>query len=268
MHKNIMRLIAIFMAFWFALCGSIAWADDAHATPAERTIIEDVDVDTLVPNESAREKNVVVIEKRPFSKAGRGEISIGVGSIASDIFVVYLPVTLRGGYHFEEWVSLELSASYMGCFSNETGENQTRAAGQHCMRFLTPSYDRLTGSQSSETQLRGVKIKEYSVARFALTPVFSVFMGKFAVANRGIAHFDLNLAAGLGVQVVETPANRIGGNIDYHATFEGNLGIGMRFVFWDFVGLRLDFREYLFGRQNDKGLGTAAEFALSVSFLL
>ena len=115
-------------------------------------------------------------------------------------------------------------------------------AGQHCMRFLTPSYDRLTGSQSSDTQLRGVKIKEYSVARVALAPVFSVFMGKFAVANRGIAHFDLNVAAGLG--------------------------IGMRFVFLDFVGLRLDFREYLFGRQNDKGLGTAAEFALSVSFLL
>ena len=121
-------------------------------------------------------------------------------------------------------------------------------AGQHCMRFLTPSYDRLTGSQSSDTQLRGVKIKEYSVARVALAPVFSVFMGKFAVANRGIAHFDLNVAA-------------------FSNSIDGR-GIGMRFVFLDFVGLRLDFREYLFGRQNDKGLGTAAEFALSVSFLL
>ena len=268
MHKNTMRLIAFFMTMWFAMSGSQAWADDAQVQPAERTVIEDVGIDTLMPNESAREKNVVVIEKRPFSKAGRGEISVGLGTIASDIFVVYMPVTLRGGYHFKEWVSLELSASYMGCFSNETGENQTRAAGQHCMRFLTPSYDRLTGSQSSDTQLRGVKIKEYSVARVALAPVFSVFMGKFAVANRGIAHFDLNVAAGIGVQVVETPAKRQGGDIGYHATFEGSLGIGIRFVFLDFVGLRLDFREYLFGRQNDKGLGTAAEFALSVSFLL
>ena len=70
MHKNTMRLIAFFMTMWFAMSGSQAWADDAQVQPAERTVIEDVGIDTLMPNESAREKNVVVIEKRPFSKAG------------------------------------------------------------------------------------------------------------------------------------------------------------------------------------------------------
>ena len=93
-------------------------------------------------------------------------------------------------------------------------------------------------------------------------------MGKFALANRGIAHFDLNLTAGLGVQIVETPDTVEIGAIKYGASFEGNLGIGVRFVFLDFVGLRMDFREYLFGKQNDKGLGTASEFSLSVSFLI
>lgn len=223
---------------------------------------------TLDPMQSASEKAIAVIEPRPFTKAGRGEISLGIGTIASDIFLVYLPVTLRGAYHFKEWVSLELSASYMGCFSDETGQDQLRASGQKCMRFVTPTYDRLMGSAADQIQLRNVKLKEYETARFALNPVFSPFMGKFALANDSIAHFDLNLTAGLGVQIVEYPDDVEIGKIHYGATFEGNLGLGIRFVFLDFVGLRLDFREYLFGKQNDKGLGTSSEFSLSVSFLL
>lgn len=266
MQAKTAKLIAFFFFFALALPSEHAYADGAGAS--DRILTENAIPDTLLPNVSAQEKELAVIEKRPFSKAGRGEISIGLGTVASDIFVIYMPVTLRGGYHFKEWAALEASASYMGCFSGAVGENQTRAAGQRCMRFLTPTYDRLTGRQSSETQLRSVKILEYSVARFALTPVFSLFMGKFALANRGIAHFDLNIAAGVGVQVVETPAPRAGDSIGYHAAFEGNFGLGMRFVFLDFVGLRFDFREYLFGRQNGKGLGTSAEFTLGVSFLL
>lgn len=218
--------------------------------------------------QSASEKAIAVVEARPFTKAGRGEISIGIGTIASDIFLVYLPVTLRGAYHFKEWVSLELSASYMGCFSDETGTNQVRASGQKCMRFTTPTYDRLMEDTASQTQLRSIKLKEYEVARVALNPVFSPFMGKFSLANQGIAHFDLNLTAGLGVQIVETPDTVEIGTINYGVTFEGNFGLGIRFVFLDLIGLRFDFREYLFGKQNDKGLGTSSEFSLSVSFLL
>ena len=224
--------------------------------------------ETFNPMQSASQKAIASIEPRPFTKEGRGEISLGLGTIASDIFLVYLPVTLRGAYHFKEWVSLELAASYMGCFSSDVGENQTRAADQKCMRILTPTYDRLMGSSADQLQLRSVKIKEYETARFALNPVFSPFMGKFALANDQIAHFDLNVSAGLGLQIVETPDDTEIGKLHYHASFEGNFGLGIRFVFLDFVGLRLDFREYLFGKQNDKGLGTSSEFSLSVSFLL
>ena len=42
----------------------------------------------------------------------------------------------------------------------------------------------------------------------------------------------------------------------------------LRFVFLDYVGLRIEFREYLYGKQRNKGLGTASEFTLGVSFLL
>lgn len=235
---------------------------------AQETVSLDAQESTLSPMQSAGEKALAVIEPRPFSKAGRGEISLGIGTIASDIFLVYMPVTLRGAYHFKEWVSLELSASFMGCFSDEVGENQTRAGKQKCMRFLTPSYDKLTGSEADLTQLRTLTLQEYQVARFDLNPVFSLFMGKFALMGSAIAHFDLNLTAGLGVLVVEALKPGDVGNFEIKAAFEGNLGLGLRFVFLDFVGLRIDFREYLYGKQRDKGLGTASEFTLGVSFLL
>lgn len=217
--------------------------------------------------ESAAEKAIAVIEKRPFTKAGRGEIGLGIGTIASDIFLAYLPVTLRGAYHFKEWVSLELTASYMGCFSDETGDGQVRAAGQKCMRILTPSYDNLIDN-AGLTQLRSITIEEYQVARVDIAPIFSVFMGKFALADRGIAHFDLNLSAGLGLLVSEMPGEAEIGRIDYGVSVEGALGLGIRFMFLDLIGLRLDFREYLYGKQRGKGLGTASELTLGVSFLL
>lgn len=259
---NVLKCLLFACCFFVAaIVSPFSYAESKHMSFQNSAITNEA-------NESAAQKAIAVVEKRPFSKAGRGEIAVGVGAIANDIFLVYTPVTLRGAYHFKEWVSLEVSASYMGCFSEDVGKNGARAASQGCMRFLTPTYDNLVGSNSQQTQLRGVRIKEYSVARFALAPVFSVFNGKFALANDAIAHFDLNLSAGLGAQIVETPANSPSNAIQYHATFEGSLGLGLRFVFLNFVGLRMDLREYLFGRQNDKGLGTATELTLSIAFLL
>ena len=216
---------------------------------------------------SAQEKGIAVLEPRPFGKSGRGEISIGLGTIASDIFLVYLPVTLRGAYHFREWVSLELSASYMGCFSNETGDGQLRASGQKCMRVTTSGYNRLTGSASELTQLRNVTIREYEVGRLALNPVFSPLMGKFSLGGQYTGHFDLNLTAGIGVQWMERPDAASPGLMHNEVSFEGSFGLGLRMVFLDFVGVRLDFREYLFGHAQIGGLGTASELTLSVSFL-
>ena len=219
------------------------------------------------PMQSALEKSISVVEPRPFEKTGHGEFAFGLSTIASDIFVVYLPVSLRGGYHFKEWVSLELAASFMGCFSNETGDDLTRGASQKCMRFMTPGYDHLKET-ANQTQLRSITIDQYQVARFVLNPIFSPFNGKFSLMNSAIVHYDLNVTAGLGVQILETLDKTNIGSIQYGASFEGNFGLGIRFIFVDFVGLRIDFREYLYEKKRNKSLGTASEFGLSVSFLL
>ncbi len=262
--RAILTAIACCLMLWFATQASAKpESGDISAEQGQNNAANSA----FSAEQSAAEKAIATIEPRPFSKAGRGEIAIGMGTIASDIFIVYLPVSLRGGYHFKEWASLELTASFMGCFSNEVGENMARGGSQKCMRALTPTYDRLTET-SGDTQLRSVTIKEYQVARFALNPIFSPFAGKFSLMNSAIVHYDLNLSAGLGVLVVEMPDALHIGKIQYGASFEGNFGLGLRFVFRNFVGVRLDFREYLFGKQNDKGLGTSSEIALSVSFLL
>ena len=229
--------------------------------------IKNDDFEEQTVEDSASEKAIAVIEPRPFTKAGRGEIAVGIGTIASDIFVAYLPVSVRGGYHFKEWVSLELTASFMGCFSDEVGDNLKRGGSEKCMRFMTPAYDHVN-ENAEQTQLRSITIEQYQAARFVLNPIFSPFSGKFSLMNDAIVHYDFNVTAGLGVQVVETLDKNNVGSVKYGASFEGNFGLGLRFVFIDFVGLRLDFREYLYEKKRDSSLGTASEFGLSVSFLL
>ena len=218
--------------------------------------------------ESADTKQIAVVEPRPFTKEGRGEISLGLGTIASDVFLVYLPVTLRGGYHFKEWMSLEASASFMGCYGSEVGDDLVRAAGQKCHRVLKSSYKQLKQENLDMTHVGHVIMREYQVARFNINPIWSPFVGKFALGNDAIVHFDLNLSAGLGVVLIELMDDERWGSSSIKASFEGNLGAGVRFVFLDVVGLRFDFREYLYGKQESRGLATASEFAISVSFLL
>lgn len=237
-------------------------------TPAWAEDVASVELDSYGAAQSADDKQLAVVEPRPFTKEGRGEITLGLGTIASDVFLVYLPVTLRGAYHFKEWISLEASASFMGCYSNEVGDDLQRASGQKCHRILKSSYRQLSQENLNMTHVGHVIMREYQVARFNINPVWSPFVGKFSLGNDAIVHFDLNLTAGLGAVIVEWMDEENHGSSDIRASFEGNLGIGLRFVFWNVFGLRLDFREYLYGKQEGHGLATASELMLGFSFLL
>lgn len=225
------------------------------------------DDDSYSAMSSAGQKQVAVVEHRPFSKAGRGEIALGLGTIASDVFLVYLPVTLRGAYHIKEWIAVEAAASFMGCYGDSTGPNLERASEQRCHRVLKSSFRRLTEEDLDMTHVSHVVIQEYQTARFSADAIWSPVMGKFALGNSVIAHFDLNLAAGLGVVLVEQIMDESGSR-EIKASFEGNLGVGTRMVFMDRFGVRLDFREYLYGKQEDRGMAAASELTLSFSVML
>ncbi len=259
-HTAVFALLLACLAF---VGLSSFWVSSAYAD--DETVV--VQTDAFDAMTSSELKQIVTVEQRPFTKEGRGELALELGTIASDVFVVYLPITLRGGYHFREWIALEASASFMGCYSDDVGPNLERGAGQRCQRVMKSSFNQLTKENVNLTHISHVVLEEYQVARFDINPVWSPFVGKFALGNTAIAHFDLNVTAGLGVVLVEQMIDELG-NHEIKASFEGNLGAGVRFVFLDFVGLRLDFREYLYGKQKDRGLATASELSLGVSFLL
>ncbi len=258
MKRVLITAASLFGAFLTCLCFALtAFADDTIQLTQ----------DTYGAEASSDQKQIAVVEPRPFTKEGRGELALGLGTIASDVFLVYLPVTLRGAYHFKEWISLEATASFMGCYGDDIGPNLERAADQRCQRVLKSSYRQLTQENLNMTHVSHVVMKEYQVARFALNPVWSPFVGKFALGNDAIAHFDVNLSAGLGAVLVEAILDEVG-HREIRASFEGNLGAGLRFVFMDQLGVRFDFRQYLYGKQNDNGLATASEVTLSFSVLL
>lgn len=259
--KNGMQVVCAFCAF--VALSVAAFVPGAYAE-APIVVSDEVLYDASA---SADQKQIAVVEPRPFTKEGRGELMLGLGTIASDVFLVYLPLTLRGAYHIKEWMSVEASASFMGCYSDAVGPNLERAADQRCQRVLKSSYRNLTEQNLDMTHVSHVVMKEYQTARFAINPVWSPIVGKFALANDAIAHFDLNFTAGLGAVIVEKITDEVG-NRATKASFEGNLGAGVRFVFMDMLGVRLDFRQYLYGKQDDEGLATASELTLGFSVLL
>ena len=217
---------------------------------------------------SADNKAISVVQPRDFTKAGKVEITPGLAVIPTDIFMTYLPLDLRIAYHFNEAVSLELSSSFLGCFSSESGDHQERTYRQHCLRFPTPLYDKLTVNEQEITQIRNVSLKELQVARFYLNPVWTPFYGKFSALNAQIVHYDFSLTAGVGVLLTETPDETDISNRFINAAFEGNLGFGLRFMFREFFGLRFDFRQFLYMKQEGRGLGTSSEFSLGLSFMI
>lgn len=241
--------------------------DHANIAKVQRQELSDATT-VIDPNALAQEKVLASVETRPFTKAKRGEIAIGIGVMASDIFLIYMPLSLRGAYHFDEHWALEATASFTGCFTTQLGPNQERAAAQKCVRFLSPTYDQLMNKNASIANIRQLVIREYQVARFGLNPIWSPIVGKFAIANSGIVHFDINLSAGLGVVLLEVLDEKRIGERSLHVSFEGNLGIGARFFILDFLGIRLDFRQYFFGKEKKKSLATSSEFSLGLSFLL
>ncbi|MFA5623663.1 MAG: outer membrane beta-barrel domain-containing protein [Bradymonadales bacterium] len=249
------------------LCSWQAIAQEQVALELEHES-ENSELEDMSADEHAKVYDLSTLQSRRFSKSKKFELTPSIAVIASDIFVIYLPLTLRLAYHFNEAVSLDFQASYMGCFSGKVGKSQTRAASEHCLRFLSAGYERLTGRYQSATQIRNIAIQEWQVARFHLNPIWAPFYGKFSLANKSIVHFDLHITAGIGLLLVETIGREDAQKVKLHPVFEGNLGFGMKFFFHDFLGLRFDYRSYLFPKQRKKGLGTASELSVGLSFLL
>lgn len=206
------------------------------------------------------------LQRRLFTKFGRGEFSFFVGIVPNDPFVFYMPLGLRFGYHFNEAFAVELASSYLGCFTSQIGQgDQARGIEQGCLRFASDLKGELATQKQDRTQVQSIRLLDQQVTRTDITAMWSPFFGKVAVLNDALMHFDVNLVGGAGFLLTEKVASN-NREIEYRPTVEAVVGAGFKFYFAERYGLRADFRQFVFPKDPDETGGVATPSEISLGF--
>jgi outer membrane beta-barrel protein len=191
-------------------------------------------------------RDVRVVQPRAVEKAGALELGALVGVIPNDAFLVYVPLGARVAYHLTERWSIEAGFEYN-------------------LQFDTGLRAHL---EASDAQLRA-RLRDRQQLRASASLGWSPLFGKLAVAG-AVLHFDGYLLGGAGL--VRTEAEQA---LDLPAAVrpDFHLGAGLRLFFSRRWLVRLEYRQYLYVRPEDRsggggGVGVASELALCGGVLL
>jgi len=166
------------------------------------------------------QERIRAVSRRAFLKAGRFELTPGVGFSTNDPFFRAWTVGGRGAYHFTEEFALDFGGA--GAVFQEQ---------QDIFRALNVEPEEI--AQEIKDGLSTTSLLAY--ADVGVT--FSPFYGKVAIASELVGHFDVFVSTGLAA-VFDTAPELV------HPGLE--LGLGTRFYLSRFLALRADVRNYLY----------------------
>jgi outer membrane beta-barrel protein len=176
------------------------------------------------------ERDLPSVEKRKYEREGKVSLGLFAGLLSSEPFYWYIPVGLRGSYHFSNEYGIEVEGSFMdvkGAFYHNTDLTDFLSEAQEdAFNPDTDTEDRFLWRAH---------------AMFMWHPLY----GKLAVLQRKLSHFDFNLGIGAGAVSVQRPnATRT----DFETTVvpELVLGGGVQFFATDSLTIRLEGRGYLY----------------------
>ncbi len=180
----------------------------------------------------AFENKVPPISGQLYPKAGRVELTPGVSFSVNDPFYSKTFGSVKLTWHVSEFFSAGVHAA--GGVASATGSTTICPANQGC-------------GPATDVQLRQVpgKIQWLAGAEGAFAPVY----GKLNLLAELPVHFDLAVLAGADYityqKAVDAQTAALGppGN---DSSPGGHVGLGMRFFFAGFMGLRFEVRDYLY----------------------
>lgn len=190
----------------------------------------DEEVEQRLDEYWSSERDLPSLEKRKFERAGRASAGAFVGLLSSEPFYWYVPVGLRGSYHFSNEMGIEVEGSFMdvqGVFRHTT--NLTDFLEQTQQDAFNPDTD-----TEDRFQWR-------AHAMFMWHPLY----GKLAVLQRKLSHFDFNLGIGAGAVSVQRP-NATRTDFSTVVTPELVIGGGVQFFATDSLTIRLEGRGYFY----------------------
>ncbi len=183
----------------------------------------------------AFEDKVPPISGQLYPKRGRIELTAGGSRSVNDPFYAKTFGSLKLTWHLTEFFSAGVHAA--GGFASATGSTTICPANQGCR-------------PANEVELRQVpgKIQWLAGAEGAFAPVY----GKLNLLAELPLHFDLVLLAGvdwISYQKAADFQTAQLGSPGSDASPGGHLGLGMRFFFGGFMGLRFEVRDYLYSAE-------------------
>lgn len=198
------------------------------------------------------EKDLPSVERRLYSRDGRLSVGLFAGMLSSEPFYWYIPVGLRATYYFSNYWGVELEGSFMdapGVFSHNTELSD----------YL---------ETERPVDFTAAKRQDRFLWRANAMAVWHPLYGKFALLQRKLAHFDLNLAAGLGVVGVDRP-DVLRQSTSSAVAPEAVFGLGTQFFATPDLVIRLDGRLYLYpAAETDSKNTFVSRLEAPIEFLL
>ncbi len=204
-----------------------------------------VAADSSNPLYWAQMREVYTVQKRAFEKEGRFALSVYGGVIPNNIFEKYFPLGLRANYYVLENIGLELAVAY-------------------AVKSTTSLKATIQDSEGVNAQ--DILIGDSQVLHTNFGLVWSPFYGKMAFYDKGPVYFDVFLVAGVGMVATQTQRDF---NEPFETAFkpEGVLGAGAALYFGEHLGLRADFRQFVFEKvAGVGGVANPSEISLGVTW--
>lgn len=206
------------------------------ALPSPRALAADApkaDAKAEAENESKAARETLADKIPPvsgnvFFKKGRFEVAPAVGISLGDAFFQKYAFGLLINYHVLESVSIGLHGSYL---LNTPGGAVTVCGAEGCRN---PQMSDLTAVPGKVSLLLGLDL------------AWSPFYGKVNVMAEKVLHFDTSIFIGADVIQYAGYDKATLANKDTF-TGGGHIGIGERIVFNEFLALRIELRDYMYG---------------------
>lgn len=224
------RLSTLLLALALAATPSLAVAGEA-AGAAKADAKADAKAEAENESKAARATladKIPPVSGNVFFKKGRLEVAPAVGLSLGDAFFQKYAFGLMLNYHVLESVSVGIHGSYL---LNTPGGSVTVCKSTGCG---SPQMSDLTSVPGKVSLLAGLDIG------------WSPFYGKVNVMAEKVLHFDTTIFIGADVIQYAGYDKATLANKDTF-TGGGHIGLGERIVFNDFLALRIELRDYMYG---------------------
>ena len=153
-----------------------------------------------------------------FTSAGRFELGLNLGYLATDDYYNYVPVELNVHYRFTEYWGLMLRSSLLMIHGTTTLSD-----------FL----------DTHQTTIDPKMLGDEQIVDFSLTGTFHPVYGKWTAETMNLGRFDWGIYAGIGL-VVSKSANKSRTKRETMAHAEGVFGTDFHFFVLNWLAIRLD----------------------------